>query len=229
MTQPPAPPSPVNPIPPVVVALFVVIMGVEAVFALGAQGVLGSPAAIGWRNAAIQDYAFNGEILRWMLDNGTYPVEHLRRLVTYAFVHGAFTQALFAGVLLLALGKFVGEVFGGWPTLALFVISTVAGALAYTLAGASQPWLFGAFPGVYGLIGGFTYLIWLRLGQVGAPQLRAFGLIGILLGIQLLFALLFGGNATWLADLGGFGGGFAASFLLAPGGWARLRDKLRQR
>ncbi len=225
----PKPIPPVNPMPPVVLALFVMIMGVEAVFSLGVRGIIGGPGAIGWRNMAIQDYGFNSEIMRWMLENGRYPPDHLMRLVSYVFVHGSFTHALFAGVMLLALGKFVGEVFSQWATFFLFILSAAAGALIYGLMIRDQPWLIGAFPGVYGLIGGFTYIMWLRLGQMGAQQARAFTLIGFLLGIQLIFGLLFGARSEWLADLAGFSFGFVLSFFLSPGGFARLRAKIRHR
>ena len=219
--------SPVNPIPPVVVALFLVIVVIEAAFTLGTRGMLGGPEAVGWRNGAIERYGFNRDIMAWMFGNGVYPREHLTRFVTYGFVHGTFTHALFAGAMLLALGKFVGDVFNQWATLALFVISLAAGGLTYGLLSGGSPWLIGAFPGVYGLIGGFTYLMWLKLGQMGAQQYRAFTLIGFLLAIQLVFGLLFGGNGEWLADIGGFVAGFFASFLLSPGGFRKLRDKMR--
>lgn len=221
------PPAPVNPLPPFVIALFLVIVGVEAAFTLGARGLIGGPDAVGWRSAAIQDYGFNGDIMAWMLENGAWPIEHLRRFLTYAFVHGSFTHALFAGVLLLAMGKFVSDVFRHWAVLVLFLVSTIMGALIYGLIVRQSPWLIGAFPGVYGLIGGFTYIMWLRLGQMGTNQARAFTLIGVLMGLQLVFGLLFGGNATWVADVSGFVTGFLASFVLSPGGWSRLRTKLR--
>jgi hypothetical protein len=32
-----------------------------------------------------------------------------------------------------------------------------------------------------------------------------------------------------VADIMGFVAGFALSFVVSPGGWARVRDKLRQR
>ncbi len=223
------PQRPINPLPPVVVALFIIIMGVEAIFSLGARGIIGGPGAIGWRNMAIQDYGFNSQIMSWMLNNDQYPIVHLRRLVTYIFVHGSFTHALFAGVMLLSLGKFVGEVFSQWATFCLFILSAIAGALIYGLVVNDQPWLIGAFPGVYGLIGGFTYLIWLKLGQVGAQQSRAFTLIGFLMGVQLIFGLIYGSNSEWLADIAGFFFGFVLSFFLSPGGFARLRAKIRHR
>lgn len=220
-------PSPLNPLPPFALALFVAILGIEAAFSLGARGLVGGPEAVGWRAGAIEDYGFHPEILRWMIESGQYPVEHLRRLVTYAFVHGSFTHALFAGVLLLAMGKFLSETFRHWAVLALFLLATVAGALAYGLLPGDHPWLIGAFPGVYGMIGGFTYVMWLRLGQLGANQARAFTLIGVLMGLQLVFGLLFGAAPTWVADVAGFAAGFVASVPLIPGGWARLRARLR--
>lgn len=221
--------NPVNPMPPMVIALFLGIMIIELSFSLGTRGLVGGPAAVGWRNAAIETYGFNADIMGWMLKNGVFPGEHMIRFLSFIFVHGTFTHALFAGVLLLALGKFVGDVFGQLATLVLFLSSAVAGAVCFGLVAPAQPWLIGAFPGVYGLIGGFTYLMWLKLGQMGARQARAFTLIGFLMAIQLVFALLFGGNSTWMADVGGFAFGFVISFFLAPGGWQKIRAKIRHR
>lgn len=220
--------SPVNPLPPVVVALFVVIAGIELVLQLGARGLAGGPGAVGWRLAAIEQYAFAGSILQYMAQTGDWVPQQLMRFLTYPFVHGTFTHAMFAVVMLLALGKMVGEALGNVATLVLFVGSGVGGALVYGLVAPMAPPLFGAFPPIYGLIGGFTYLLWVRLGQMGAQQIRAFSLIGILLGLQLLFGLLFGGGQDWIADIGGFVTGFALSLVLVPGGWARLVAALRR-
>lgn len=219
--------SPVNPLPPVVVALFVIIMAIEAMFSLGAQGVIGGPQAIGWRLGAMQGYAFSAEIFQWMLANNRWPPEHLLRFITYPFIHAGFTHALFAGVMVLALGKFVSEVFRGWAVLAVFFGASIGGALIYGVLAVSAVPLVGAIPGVYGLIGAFTYLLWLRLGLEGGPQIRAFTLIAFLMGIQLVFGILFGGSRDWIADLAGFAFGFALSFAVSPGGFARLRRKIR--
>ena len=220
--------TPVNPLPPVVVALFLLVLGIEATFFLGSRGLVGGPAAVGWRTAAIQDYGYNADVFLWMLQNNIWPLEHLQRFLTFPFIHGTFTHALFAGVMLLALGKFVGEVFAQWAVIALFLLSGIAGAVVFTLFAAAQPWVIGAFPGVYGLIGGFTYLMWLKLGQMGEQQYRAFTLIGILMLLQLIFGLLFGANSTWIADVAGFGAGFILSIFLAPGGWRRIRSRIRR-
>jgi membrane associated rhomboid family serine protease len=213
----------------VVIALFLVIVGLEVAFNLGARGLIGGPQAVGWRLGTLERFAFSAEIFAWMRESGRWPIEHVMRFVSYPFVHASFTHALFAGVMLLALGKMVGEVMGSLAVLLLFFVSAAGGALVYALLVGSSTPLIGAYPAVYGLIGGFTYLLWLRLGQLGEKQMRAFTLIGFLLVIQLIFGLLFGANAEWVADLAGFVIGFAMSTLLVPGGWAKLVDRLRQR
>jgi len=219
--------SPFHAIPPVVVALFLVIMGFEILLDMGARGMVGGPEAVGWRLAAIQMMSFSGDIFDWMWQNGRWPTEHLMRFVTYPFVHGSFTHALFVGVMLLAMGKMVAEVFGQIAFLLIFVLSSVGGALAYGILLNDPIPLIGGFPPVYGLIGAFTFLLWRSLALVGANQTRAFSLIGFLMGFQLLFGLLFGASHDWVADLAGFATGFGLSFFLAPGGWARMRSHIR--
>jgi membrane associated rhomboid family serine protease len=41
--------------------------------------------------------------------------------------------------------------------------------------------------------------------------------------------VILGGGLEWVADLAGFATGFILSFAVSPGGWGRVRDKLRQR
>jgi len=220
--------SPVNPLPPVVVALFLLLVGVEAAFWAGSQGLIGGPSAVGWRLSGMQQYAFSAEIFDWMLATGSWPLEHVKRFVTYLFVHYNFTHALFGGVLLLAIGKMVGEVFSQLATLVVFIGSGVIGAMAYALILDTPEPLVGSYPGVYGLIGAYTFLMWVQLGVLGAPQVRAFSLIGMLVAIQLVFGLVFGGNPDWVADVFGFAAGFLMSFLLVPGGWQRIRERIRR-
>jgi membrane associated rhomboid family serine protease len=219
--------SPVNPLPPVVAALFLLIVGIEIAFFMGARGMLGGPSAVGWRLAAIQSYAFSGDIFDWMWLNWRWPPEHMMRFVTFPFVHGSFTHAVFAGVILLAIGKMVAESFGSVAMLLIFVVSGACGALVYAAVLNDPVPLLGAFPNVYGLIGAFTFMLWRSLANIGANQSRAFTLIGFLMAFQLIFGLLFGAQNDWVADLAGFATGFGMSFFLAPGGWASIRNRIR--
>lgn len=221
-------PSPVNPLPPAVWLLFAAIALPELVFSAGSAGLAGGPGAVGWRLSALTDYAFSGEAFDFMRRTGRLMPEHVMRCVTYLFVHGSFTSALFAGVLLLAMGKMVGEVMGGWAVILIFVLCGIIGALVFGLV-TDQAWLTGAFPGVYGLIGAFTFLLWQRLADSGGSQARAFSLIGVLMGIQLIFGILFTVGYDWIAELSGFVAGFALTAFVMPGGMARLRASLRRR
>lgn len=219
----------VNPIPAVVIVLCLIVVGVELVLSAAAAGMIGGPQGIGWRIAAMQDYGFSAVVLDRIIDASDYRLDLLKRFVTYGFVHGSFTQSLFAAALLLALGKFVGDVFHAGAVLLVVVGSKVFGAVMFGITVEGPSPLLGMFPAVYGLIGAYTYLIWLRLSASGQNQLKAFRLIGFLLAIQLVFGLVFGGGKMWIAELSGFAFGFVISIVAAPGGWAALVTRLRQR
>lgn len=220
--------SPVNPLPPVVIVLFGVMILPELAFSLGARGLVGGPEAVGWRLAAVQAYGFSGDIFDWMVVNGRWPTEHLIRFFTYSFVHTSFSATLFAAVLLLALGKLVGEVLGQLAVLILFFGGAFFGALVYALLLNDPNWLVGGFPAVYGLIGGYSFVMWQSLGARGEQQLRAFNLIAMLMGLQLLWGVFFDVGNGWVADLVGFVFGFGASAALVPGGIARVIASLRR-
>lgn len=220
---------PLNPLPMVVWVLALPMIAMEVVLGLGARGLVGGAQGVGWRIDAQQRFAFVPELQRDMIATGSYPLSGLVRMVSYPLVHGNFTHVIFVVVMLLALGKMVGEVFRWWAVLAVFFGATAVGAFAYGMVPGVDAALIGGFPAVYGLIGAFTFLIWVNLAAVGANKFRAFTMIGFLLGIQLLFGLIFGGGWEWVADLAGFATGFFLSFVVSPGGWARVRGLMRQR
>lgn len=221
--------SPINPLPPVIWILALPMIAMEAVLALGSAGFVGGSEAIGWRLVALSDYGVPPLLVRWMAETGQFPAEHLLRFVAYSFVHTSLMHALFALVFLLAIGNMVARVFRPWAVVALFFGSAIAGAVVFSVAVSGQHLLVGGYPAVYGLIGAYTFLLWVNLVHTGGPQMQAFTLIGFLMGIQLLWSLLFGPQPDWVADLTGFVTGFALSFVVSPGGWARMRAKLRHK
>ncbi len=221
--------SPFNALPPVVVALAVVIFGLELMFQAASAGLLGGQGGVGWRLVAFEDYAVLDQVWTWMVSNGIYPAEHLVRFITYPLIHSGFVHAIFVVVFILALGKMVAEVYSVLAFLAVFWVSAIAGALGFVLVMDSTFPLVGGYPGVYGLIGAFTFLMLMRAEAEGSSQMRAFGLIGALLAIQLLFALFNGEFGTVVADFTGFLAGLLLSFVVSPGGWARLLQRMRQR
>lgn len=224
MDQEPA----VNPIPVVILAVCMVVIAVELVLSAAGAGIIGGPTGIGWRLDVMQDYGFSPAVLDRVWSVGDMNPDLIKRFVTYGFVHSDFIGSCFAAALILALGKFVGDVVSPIPTLIIYFGSMIMGAVAFGLFQDGTTPLLGAFPAIYGLIGAYTYLLWAILGAQGGNQMQAFRLIGFLLGLQLLFAAVFGSNPIWIAELAAFVTGFALAIVCAPGGWTALVAKLRR-
>lgn len=223
------PPLPFNAIAPVVLVLALAMAAVEIALSLADAGLVGGPAGIGWRMQAVQDWGFSALVWDQVVDLGNRTPEMLRRFVTYGLVHGSFTHALFGIAMTLALGKFVGDLFAWWAVMAVFLGGLIVGAAVFGLVLDGPRPLFGSYPGVYALIGAFTYMIWLRLGEKGENRLRAFRMIGFLMVLQLSFGVIFGTDWSWIAELSGFAAGFSLSAVVSPGGLQALRARLRTR
>lgn len=220
--------APVNPLPAVVIIFSIAIAAVELLFQAAENGLVATPGAIGWRLDAIQTYGYFDAVLKWMIETGRTPPEHLMRFVTYPFVHASLTHAAFAIVFILAIGKMVAETFSSLAFIVIFFASAIVGALAYSLFLTTGVPLIGAYPSVYGMIGALTFMLWVRAKFEGSNQFRAFSLIAALLGIQLFFKLVFGGGNDWIADIAGFATGFCLSFVLAPDGAQRILQTLER-
>jgi rhomboid protease GluP len=232
MFDPNADKSPFLKLPPVIVALAIFVAGIEILMQLSSRGLVGGEGGISWRVDAIRGLGFYDSIFEYMRETETYSWETMGRMVTYPFIHFAFTHAAFAVVMILAIGKAVGEVFHTASVIVLLIACSIAGATAYGLVDDSQFPLIGTYPAVYGLLGAFTWLLWLKAGATGDSRFKAFRLIGMLLALQLIYRLFFGGGSEWAADLTGFVTGFLLSFVLAPDGRARIAgwaEALRRR
>lgn len=218
-----------NPVPPVILAVAGMMIAVEAGLAMAGAGMLGGGGGLGWRGLAVENYAFAPRALELLVEGRGWHLDVLKRFVTYAFVHQSTTQAVFAVVITLAMGKFSGEVLSGAALGVLCLACTVGAAVVFgVLVGQNTP-LFGGYPLAYGLIGAYTAILFVSLGRQGQRQIAAFRLIGFLVILQLVFSVFFGPAPTWIAELAGFAIGFALTPLLAPGGWAALLARVRAR
>lgn len=229
--------SPLNPVPAVVWMIALPMIACEAVFGLGQLGFLGGGQGGGMamRQIAVERTAYIPDFVLRLWQMKVFLLDQSWRVLTYPFVHLSLTHALFVIVFTLALGNLIAHQFRPWAVLALFFGSAIGGALVYTLCAGLLPQfrfqpLIGGYPAVYGFVGAFTFLLWTRLGQENANRLRAFTLIGMLLAFQLVFGILFqDGSLTWIAEVAGFAAGFILSFVLVPGGIARVVRQIRQR
>ncbi|WP_380057857.1 rhomboid family intramembrane serine protease [Falsihalocynthiibacter sp. SS001] len=220
--------SPFNNLPMVVVGLVMVLSVIEILFSLSGRGLIGGPEAIAWRRDAIYQYALIGEFVTPYLDTGRYVPEILMRFVTYSFVHQDFVSTAFVVVFILALGKMTAEAFGSAAFLAVYFTSTLVGAIIYWVIFREQAVLIGGYTGAFGLIGAFTFVRWVNLSVTGSNQYQAFYLIGLFMGMRLLFGVLFGGHTDWVAELSGFFVGFFMSFVVAPGGAKAILNHIRR-
>lgn len=221
--------NPFNSIPPIVIVLVLAIMGIEAVLTMAGYGLIGGATGVGWRIRLAEDYAYSPAVWDLVFVDGNLSLDLLKRFVTYTFVQGSFRQAIYAGVLMLALGKYVGDAFGGRAVVVIYLASAVTGAFVYGAIIADNVPLLGAYTPVYGLIGGYTYMMWYQFGQQGENQWRAFRLIAFLLTFQLVFGIIFGGGRSWTAEVAGFVGGLTVAPLVAPGGVQAMLERIRRR
>jgi membrane associated rhomboid family serine protease len=217
-----------NPLPPLVWALSLPIIVLEIVLGLADAGLVGGAEGIGWRMQTLQQLVFAPDHLRWIWQTGHWMTPEASRILTYAFVHFSLGHAAFVVVFLLALGKFVSEALRSWAIVVVFLGSSVGAAVIYAMAGQTVP-LAGGYPGVFGLVGAFTLLLWAELRQKGANPARAFALIGALLLVRLIFGLMLGFGPDWIADLAGFVVGAVLTLLLSPYLRHVLRERLQSR
>ncbi|MEZ7813958.1 MAG: rhomboid family intramembrane serine protease [Paracoccaceae bacterium] len=222
-------PSPLNQLPWIVWALALPIIAMELVFGLANIGLIGGPFGSDWRMDALRRFAFSPDLMRAMWQAGQFPLSEVIRALTYFSVHASLTHAVFAVVILLALSKVVAEAFAPWAVVAIFIGSGAGGALVFSLIPNIHSLLIGAYPSVYGMIGAYTFLLWVNLAAVGAKKSNAFSMIGMLLGIQLLFAAVFGGSMDWVAELSGFIIGVFMAFAFSPLRWSDLFNQFKKR
>lgn len=219
--------APLNPVPWIIWVLALPMVALELY--LTATETLHVSGSEGLRQALWMKLAFFPEALRAGWAEGYIPPQEWLRLISYPLIHGSFTHVLFVGVILLALGKFVGETFQWWAVLAVVLVSSAAGAVVSALVPFVKLAVFGGYPPVYGLIGAFTFVLWVGAKVTGANQARAFSMIGFLMAAQIVFGLAFGGGTDWVADIAGFAAGFLLSFAVNPAGWAKVVSIVRGR
>lgn len=221
--------APFNPVPPIVWVLVCAIMGVELMFQAAEAGFIGGKEGIGWRLTYSREFGFYDPIFEWMRETGRTPVEEIARFVGYLFIHYSLMHAALVCVFTLALGKFTAERLGQISVLVIFLASGILGAFGYGLILNEPNLLLGGYPAAYGLIGSFTWIMFLGHLAGGEKGIYAFRLIAIFMLIQLVWKLFFGGNNEWLAELLGFGVGFALAVLFTPGAIRLAMLRLRQR
>lgn len=222
----------INPLPRVVVALVLAMVLPELVLQLSDRGYIGGPEGIGWRTELIREFGFFDSVFEYMRQTRTFDWNTLHRFVTYPFVNFTLVSVGFGSIMTLALGKGVAEYFSWWAVLIIFFAASTVSALAMGIALNQNYPLIGAQGPVFGLIGAYTWMLWLQAGRNRRQQIMAFRIVIFLMVISAIYFIFFNGGYFWIGQLAGFVVGFTLSFVLAPDGPDRVRGwiaLLRQR
>ena len=149
--------------------------------------------------------------------------------LTYSLLHSGWEHLLFNLAWLLIFGSVVARCMGGRRFFAFYFFCALGAAVVYTLSSpASALPAIGASGAVFGMLGAATRFMFAGGGFLGSRprplekilrDRRILTMLAVILGIDLLFALVNGilGNAVaWQAHLGGFGTGLLFFGWFAP-------------
>jgi rhomboid protease GluP len=142
------------------------------------------------------------------------------RLLSSVFLHSGAVHLGFNMISLYFLGSFVEVAFGRARFLALYLLSGLAGGLAYLYFGGFNAPAVGASGAIFGLLGGVLGYA-LRRGTFSwqNPLIRQL-LILLALNLYIGFSIP---NISNTAHLGGLAGGVVFGWLVAPTVYSRKR------
>lgn len=114
----------VNPIPTSILLIFFGIILVEAFLIFGFGGPLGKTETTIERLTLVQNYGVPPNLATWMFETGNFSIDYVSRFIVYPFINLSGLSVVFAAVLLLALGKMVGEFFSSFSVILIWLLST---------------------------------------------------------------------------------------------------------
>lgn len=142
------------------------------------------------------------------------------RLLTSAFMHSGFTHLALNMLSLYFLGAFAEVSFGRGRFLALYLISGIAGGLAFLYFGGFDARAVGASGAIFGLLGGvFGFATRRGTFSTSDPVIRQ---LLILTAINLFLGATIP-NVSNTAHIGGLIGGFVFGYLMPPSVYARKK------
>ena len=142
------------------------------------------------------------------------------RLITSVFLHSGFVHLALNMLSLYFLGSFAEVTFGRSRFLTLYLISGIAGGLAYLYFGSFNAPAVGASGAIFGLLGGvFGYAI--RRGTFSTRNPIISQLL-LLTGLNLFLGFTIPGVSN-TAHIGGLLGGLVFGYLMAPTVYSRKR------
>lgn len=198
MTQPDRD-DPNRPLPRALVALVLFMTVAELILQAADLGIIG--------DGMLRLRVYAAGAFRAALFHGAEPLFTLQPItmfVSHALLHGGLLHLAMNAAILLGLGRMIGGRYGDGAVLPLFLLSAIAGGLAFALINSSDIPMVGASGAVFGFLGVWTAWDWYRHRAYGlSTQPVAMRALGLLL-INVLFYFGFGGMIAWEAHVGGY-------------------------
>jgi membrane associated rhomboid family serine protease len=208
--RPLPPPNP--PLPRPLVALVLLMAGIELVLTLADRGILADPTLRARVYAA-------GAFWAGLLDGGRplFPLQPYTMFVTHALLHGGLLHLALNMAVLLGLGRFAADRYGPGVILPVFLVTAVAGGLAFGLISEGAYPMVGASGAVFGFLGVWIASDWVRLRTLGLSVQPVVRRVAGLAVANVLLTVLLAGMLAWEAHLGGFLAGLVAGVWLERG------------
>jgi len=150
-------------------------------------------------------------------DKPLYAAQPFTMFLSHAFLHGSLLHMVMNMTILLALGRFVSDRYGPNVILPLFLVSALAGGLAFGLLSWGSNPMVGASGAVFGFFGVWIAWDWRRHRAAGVPVTPVVRRVLVLTLVNVVVYIGLKGLLAWQAHLGGFLAG------LAFGGWLEAR------
>ena len=136
------------------------------------------------------------------------------RLLSAMFLHAGLMHLAFNGWALFSVGRDMESLLGSGWFIAIYLLSGLAGNVAYYLLGPNVPSL-GASGAIFGLIGAEAAFFLCNRPLLGRFGRQRLGNLAIMIGINLVFGFTVPGINNF-AHLGGLLTGFVLGWILAP-------------
>ena len=214
-----APPRPRHaPMPRAFLALVGVVALIEVVLSLADAGIVFDPSL---RGRVFMAGAFWASLLHG--DAPLFAAQPATMFLSHAFLHGSLLHMVMNMTILLALGRFTADHYGGWAILPVFCLGAIGGGAVYGLFADGAYPMVGASGAVFAFLGLWIAWDWRRhraaLLSTG-PVMRR---VGVLVLVNLVTLIGLKGMLAWEAHLGGFLVG------LACGWWMERRMARHER
>lgn len=188
----------------------VILLCCVAELALIAASFFGYPIA---RHAAVMLGGFWSPVL-WAWQ-GVYAEQPVVMFLSYGLLHAGLLHLAMNMIALAALARELNRLIGPWSMAVIYLVSQIAGALAFAWLNPQAGPMIGASGAVFGIAGALVVQIAMNLRrrrQSTAPLVRA---VAVILGLNVALTLLMP-SVAWQAHLGGGVAGLILGAISGP-------------